>query len=90
MGLLEAVGLAVDGDDLGIVHQAIDQRDDAGGVGEHLAPLGEWPVGGDDGAVFLITPRDQLEHQVGVAVGRRFRAHVGARVHRGHGHAGAE
>lgn len=36
---LESVGLALDGDDLGVVDQAIDQRHDAGGVGKHLAPF---------------------------------------------------
>ena len=40
-GLLAAVGIAVDGDDLGVVDEAVDQGDDAGGVGEGLAPLGE-------------------------------------------------
>ena len=43
-GFLEAVGLAFDGQDLGIVDEAIDQGDDAGGVGEDLTPLGEWAV----------------------------------------------
>ncbi len=38
-GFLDAVGFAFDGDDLGIVGQAVDQRDDAGGVGEHLFPF---------------------------------------------------
>ena len=47
-GLLAAPGIAVDGDDLGVVDEAIDQGDDAGGVGEGLAPLGERSVGGDD------------------------------------------
>ena len=47
LGLLAAPGLAVDGDDLGVVDEAVDQGDDAGGVGEGLAPLREGPVGGD-------------------------------------------
>ena len=50
-GLLEAIGLAVDGDDLGVVDEAVDQRNDAGGVGEHLAPFGKGAVGG-----YLLTP----------------------------------
>ena len=56
-------------DDLGIVDQAIDQRHDAGGVGEDLAPLGERAIGGDQGAAILVAAGDQLEHQVGVAIG---------------------
>src|SRR5208283_4244014 len=69
MSFLEAVGVAFDGDDFGVVNEAVNQRDDAGGVGEHLAPFGEWPVGGDQRALALITPRDQFEHEVGMAVG---------------------
>ena len=42
------------GDDLSVVDEAIDQRDDACGVGEHLAPLGEGSIGGDQGALVLI------------------------------------
>ena len=49
LGLLAAPGIAVDGDDLGVVDEAVDQGDDAGGVGEGLAPLGERSVGGDSG-----------------------------------------
>ena len=49
LGLLEAVGIAFDGDDLGVVDEAVDQRDDAGGVGKDLPPLGKGAVG-DDGA----------------------------------------
>ena len=36
-GFLEAIGFAFDGDDFGVVQETVDQRDDAGGVGEHLA-----------------------------------------------------
>ncbi len=68
-GLLEPVGLALDGDDLGVVHEAVDQRNDAGSVGENVAPLGKGAVGGDQRALGLVAARDQLEHQVGMAVG---------------------
>src|SRR5208282_603053 len=67
--LLETVGIAVDGDDLGVVDEAVDQRDDAGGAGEHLVPVGERAVGGDQGALGLVASADQLEQHVGVAVG---------------------
>src|SRR3954468_22922875 len=68
-GFLEPVGLALDGDDLRIVDEAIDQRDDAGGAGEHLVPLGERAVGGDESAANLVAAGDELEHQVGMAIG---------------------
>jgi hypothetical protein len=68
-GLLEAIGLALDGEDLGVVDQAIDQGDDAGGVWKDLAPFGERPVGSDERAVVLVPAADELEQQVGMAIG---------------------
>src|SRR5271170_6123388 len=69
MSFLEAIRVAFDGDDFGVVNEAVNQRDDAGGVGEHLAPFGERPIGGDQRALALITPRDQFEHEVSMAIG---------------------
>jgi hypothetical protein len=43
------------------VHQAVDQRDDAGGVLR--------AVGGDQRAAKLVATGDQLEHQIGMAIG---------------------
>src|SRR3954453_4788350 len=68
-GFLEPVGFAFDGDDLGVVDEPVDQRDDAGGIGENLAPLGKGAVGGDHRASGLVAAGDQFEHQVGMAVG---------------------
>ena len=69
LGLLEAIGFALDGEDLGVVDQAIDQGDDAGGIWKDLAPFGEGPVGGDDRAVVLVTATDEFEQQIGMAIG---------------------
>jgi len=44
--LFEAVGFAVDCDDLGVVDEAIDEGGDAGCGGEDIAPFGEWTIGG--------------------------------------------
>src|SRR3954467_551394 len=66
-GFLEPVGLALNGDDLGVVDEPIDQRDNAGGIGENLAPLGKGAVGGDHRAPGLVAAGDQFEHQVGMA-----------------------
>jgi hypothetical protein len=38
------------------VHEAIDHGDDAGGIGEDIAPFGEGPVRGHDGAFLLVAP----------------------------------
>jgi len=56
-------------DERRVVQETVDQRDNACGVGEHLAPFGEVAIGGDQGAPVLIPPRDQLEHQIGMAIG---------------------
>ena len=68
-GFLEAIGFALDGDDLGVVDQPIDQGDDSGGVGKDLVPLAERSVGGDEDGFFLVATADDLEQQVGVAIG---------------------
>src|SRR3954447_10528770 len=67
--LLGAIGLALNGDDLGVVEQTVDQGDDAGGAGKGLAPFGERAAGGDDSAALLVAAIDQFEEQVGVAGG---------------------
>lgn len=63
-----APGFALEGDDLGVMHQAVDERDHAGGIGEHLGPLGEGLVGGDEGALFFMAAADELEQQIGVTI----------------------
>jgi len=39
LSFFEAIAVAVDGEDLGAMHQAIDEGDDAGGVWEDLVPF---------------------------------------------------
>src|SRR4029434_1037817 len=52
-----------------MMHETIDEGDHAGGVGEDLVPFGKGAVGGDDGARLLVAARDELEEEVGMAVG---------------------
>src|SRR5271163_5198183 len=66
--LLEAVGFALDCDDLGVMDEATDQGGDAGRGGEDLAPCGERTNAGYQGALVLVTARDELEQQIGMAV----------------------
>jgi|GEM_PF-2976966 len=49
------------------MHQAIDQRGDACGIGEHLGPFREGPIGGYDGALFFIALIEKLEQKIGMA-----------------------
>ena len=45
LGFLEAVTLPFQGDDLGPMHEAVDEGDDAGGVGEDLCPFSKHFIG---------------------------------------------
>jgi hypothetical protein len=68
LGFFEAVALGVDVDDLGAVDEAVDERDDAGGVREDLAPFGEGLVGAEqNGLLRVVAAGDDLEEKVGVA-----------------------
>ena len=49
--------------------EPIDERNHAPGVGKHLRPRGERLVRGHERALDLITPVQQLEEQIGMAVG---------------------
>ena len=66
--LFEAVGVAVDCDDLGVVDKTIDQGGDAGRGGKDVAPFGERTIGRHQGAFVLVTARDELIQQIGMAV----------------------
>src|SRR5450759_4360124 len=70
-GFFEAVGLALDRDDFGAMHEPIGKPDDAPCAGENLLPLGERLVGGNDSALLFVAPVDQFEEQVRVAIGVR-------------------
>ena len=50
------------------MHQAVDEGDHAGGIGEDLVPFGEHPVRcQDEWTAQLIAPCDDLEEQIGIA-----------------------
>ena len=62
---MEAIALAVDDDDVGAVDEAVDQRNDAGRIGEGRRPLGEGFVGRQyDRALLFVSAGDDLEEQV--------------------------
>ena len=65
--LAQPVALALDHDEFGAMDQAVDERDDAGGAGEHRGPLCEGLVGREDDRLVLLVPAgDDLEEQVSV------------------------
>ena len=66
--LFEPIGFGVDGDDLGMMDEAINERGDAGGVREDVPPIGEGTICGDECALLLIAAADEFEEQIGMAV----------------------
>ena len=68
LGFFESVALTLDGEQFGAMDEAVDEGDDAGGVGEHVVPFAEDLVGGQDDGTLQVSAGDDLEQQVGVAV----------------------
>lgn len=64
VSILEPVGVALDGDDVGVVDEAVDHGGGDGVVAEDLAPAAEWLVAGDDDGGPLVAGGDELEEQV--------------------------
>jgi hypothetical protein len=65
VAVFEPVGIAFEGDHLGVVHETVDHRRGDDLVTEHLSPPAERLVAGHDQARPLIPGRYQLEEQVG-------------------------
>jgi len=58
-------------DDHGMVKEAVEECVGDDRIAEDLAPFGEAMVAGEDHGAFFVTDVDQLEEQVGGAVGNR-------------------
>jgi hypothetical protein len=63
--LAGAVGVAGQGEDLGVVDQSVDHRGGDDVVGEGLAPAAAGQVRGDQDRGLLEAGGDELEEQVG-------------------------
>jgi hypothetical protein len=61
----EAVGVALEGEDLGVMDEPVDHRDGGHLVTEDFAPSAEGLVAGDDQRRALVARRDEAEHEVG-------------------------
>ena len=68
LSLLAAIGLALDGEDFGMMDQPVDQGDHATGAGEDFAPFREGFVGADQRALLLMSAVDEFEQQIGMPV----------------------
>ena len=60
----EAVAGAFEGEDVGVVDDAVDHCGGDGLVSEDGAPAGEWQVAGQDQGCVFVAGRDELEEQV--------------------------
>src|SRR5208283_6141120 len=60
-----AVGIAFEQGDIGMMGEAVQQRGDAGGVGEDGIPFLKGFVGGQDHGVAFVAVVDDFEEQVG-------------------------
>jgi hypothetical protein len=65
VAVLEPVAVTFEGDDLGVVDEAVDHGRGDHVIAEHLTPAAERLVAGDDQGGALIAGRDELEGQVG-------------------------
>ena len=63
-----AVALAFDESYFTVMDEPVDEGDDAGGAWKNGVPVAEGEVGGEDKALVFITPADDLEEQIGVAI----------------------
>ena len=65
VSVFEPVGVAFEGDDIGVVDEAVDHGRGDDVVAEHLAPTAERLVRGHDQRGAFVAGRDELEEQVG-------------------------
>src|SRR2546425_12295790 len=65
LGDAASIALALDGEDLGVMGDAIDERGGRGGVGEDRRPLAERQVGGEHEALAFVAAADDLKEEGG-------------------------
>ena len=65
----QPVAGAFDLDDHGMVEQSVEQCGGDDGVAEDFSPFSEAAIAGEDHGAFFVSGVDQLEEQVGAAVG---------------------
>ena len=73
---LAAEGIAASCEYVGVMAEAIEQRRSELFVAEHLDPLGERQIGGDDGRAPFITLGQQIEQQLAAGALERHEAQL--------------
>jgi hypothetical protein len=67
--LAQPIAGTLDLHDDGMVQQSVEQCRGHHRIAEHLAPLGEAPVGGEDHGALFVAGVDELEEQIAAAWG---------------------
>ena len=65
LALLQAVALALDVDNSGVVQYSVEDSRGNGDVGKDLVPLGESLVRGENSGNLFVTPCNELKEEVG-------------------------
>ena len=71
LGFAGAVAVALDGDHISVMDDAIDERGRASGIGEDARPVAEREVGGQDGAFLLVAGADDLRVGISAVEGEK-------------------
>jgi hypothetical protein len=66
----------LEGDDLGVVKEAVEDGRGTGHIAQELAPVFEWSITGHDGASGLVAAHDDLEQLFAAPLGQLFHSHV--------------
>ena len=74
--VLEAVAFAGDGDDRGVMKEAVEDSTGGGHVLQKFAPVLERSVAGHDRGARLVAAHDDLEQILAGVLGQRAQAHV--------------
>ena len=72
----DAIAFAVDGDDLGVMQEAVDDGSGGGHIGQELAPFLQRPVAGHDGGLVFVTAHDDLQQIFAGVFGHLLQPHV--------------
>lgn len=74
--VLETVALAGDGDDGGVMEEAVEDGAGGGNVLQEFAPVLQRPVAGHDGGAGLVAAHDDLQQILAGVLGQGPQAHV--------------
>jgi hypothetical protein len=71
-----SIASALEGDDLSVVEEAVEDSCGARDIAEELAPIFEWSVACHDGASGLMPPHDDFEEIFAAVLGELLHAHI--------------